>query len=385
MKILIAPDSFKECLSAKKVAENISIGIRQIIPDTDIVMTPMADGGEGSVESLTTATSGRIVNVIVHDPLMRKTVSFFGLSNNGKTAFIEMAAASGIELLSKTERNPLTTTSYGTGELIKAALKYNVDKIIIGLGGSATIDGGTGMFQALGGKLYNRENKSIGYGGKYISEIKTIDTSQLPAKIFNTEFIIASDVSNPLTGDKGAVKIFGKQKGADKDMLILLEQNMLKYEQTLFDFTGKAIGKIPGAGAAGGLASGLMAFLNAKIENGFNVISKACKLEEKISHTDIVITGEGKIDFQTQYGKTPYGVAMLAKKYNKPVIAIAGALGKNYQTLYEHGFDVIQSIQQAPCTIEESMKNAPILIQQTVQTIIRTLLLNKNNIRNSKR
>ncbi|MEA3503618.1 MAG: glycerate kinase [Bacteroidota bacterium] len=377
MNIIIAPDSFKECLSAQKVAENIAIGIKKTLPQSQIAIMPMADGGEGTVEALIVATQGTKKTVQVHNPLMRKIDSFFGLSKKGETAFIEMAAASGLELLSENEKNPSVTTTYGTGELINAALNLGVKNIIIGIGGSATNDGGAGMFQALGGKLLDKNGDSIKYGGTHLSKIETIDISNLDKRIKETNIKIACDVSNPLTGINGAVNVYSKQKGATAKMRVELEKNMLHFEKKLKKFCGIDIGNIPGAGAAGGLAAGFIGFLDAEIENGFQLISKTCKLEEQIKNCDLVITGEGNIDFQTQYGKTPFGVAMLAKKHNKPVIAIAGRLGEKYQELYSKGFNAIFSIQEEPCTLEESIRNTPKLLQNTAQRIIQTITIGK--------
>jgi glycerate kinase len=377
MKILIAPDSFKDCLSSKKVAQNIETGIRRIMPEAHIKILPVADGGEGTVDALVDATGGKIIKVEVHDPLMRTTESFFGILGDRKTAVIEMAAASGIELLKENEHNPWITTTYGTGELIRHALDKGCEKFVIGIGGSATNDAGVGMAQALGGKFLDQQGKQIGYGGGTLKEISEIDLTDLDNRIEKNEILVACDVDNPLYGPEGAALVYSPQKGADKQMAEKLDENLRYFANKIKEVLDIDIQNIKGSGAAGGLGAGLMVFLNAKLKPGFEIIKDIVKLEKEIARADIVITGEGRIDYQTQFGKTPYGIAQAAVKYNKPVIAIAGALGERAEELYAKGFDYIVPVVDKPMDIEYAIKNAGILIQNAAERTFKLIQLAK--------
>ncbi|MBE0640054.1 MAG: glycerate kinase [Bacteroidales bacterium] len=367
MKILVAPNSFKQSLSSKEAADKIAYGIRQVLPDVEILSVPLADGGEGTVQSLVDATSGKIIKTTVHDPLMRKVGSYFGMLGDGKTMVIEMAAASGIELLQTIELNPLKTTTYGTGELIKSAMDLGCNTMIIGIGGSATNDGGAGMAIALGVKFLDIGRNEIGQGGESLSTLAKIDLSGLDQRLKSCKVIVAADVNNPLTGNNGASRIYAPQKGASPDDVELLEKNLKHYAAIIREQLKIDIENMPGSGAAGGLGAGLMAFTNAKIENGFNVVSQIIGLEEKIIKSDLIITGEGKIDEQTQFGKTPQGVATLAKKYQKPVIAFAGTLGEGFESLYHQGFDQILPISHKRISQEESIRNAGQLLENAAR------------------
>ena len=377
MKIVIAPDSFKGSLSAKVAAEAIETGIKRVYGDIEFVKVPMADGGEGTVESMVDATGGEIVKVKVRDPVFREIEGFYGILGDNKTAVIEMAAASGLTLLSKQERNPLETTTYGTGELITDALDKGCKTIILGLGGSATNDGGMGMAKALGVRFLNADGAEIDLGGGSLGELSRINMSGIDWRIKEAKFIAACDVDNPLCGEKGASRVFGPQKGADAKMIDVLDKNLLNYGKVIESTTGRSVINYPGAGAAGGLGAGVLTFLNAELKRGIDIVIEAVELEQKIKTADLVITGEGMIDFQTAFGKTPYGVAGLAKKYNLPVIAIAGGVGKDAHTLYEKGFNSIFSIVDRPMSLEEAMANTYVLLQNTAERIIRTLLINK--------
>jgi len=377
MNILIAPDSFKDCLSSKKVAQNIEKGIRRIIPEANIKILPVADGGEGTVEALVDATGGKIVKVNVHDPLMRKIESFFGILGDKKTAVIEMAAASGIELLKENERNPWITTTYGTGELIRHALDKGCEKFVIGVGGSATNDAGVGMAQALGAKFLNSQGKQIGYGGGTLNEISEIDLTNLDNRIKRSQILVACDVDNPLYGPEGAAFVYSPQKGADKQMVIKLDENLRHFANVIKEVLNINVRNIKGSGAAGGLGAGLMVFLKAKLRPGFEIIKEIVKLEKEIDKADIVITGEGRIDYQTQFGKMPYGIAQLANKFNKPLIAIAGSLGERVEELYAKGFDYIIPVIDKPMDMEYAMKNADVLIQNAAERTFRLILLTK--------
>lgn len=377
MKILIAPDSFKESLSAVEVAKSIEQGILSYIPEAECIKIPLADGGEGTVDAILNATGGRKINARVKDPLMRDIESFWGLLSDGKTGIIEMASASGLELLKPEERNPLITSTYGTGQLIEAALNEGCRRVIIGIGGSATNDGGAGMAKALGAKLIDLNGLGISHGGGALGDLKSINLSGFNNKVLGCEFIIATDVNNQLCGPEGASYIYGPQKGASPEMVLELDKNLLHYGKKLEHTFGRPIISASGAGAAGGLGAGLIAYCNAEIKNGFDIISKIVHLEEEIKTSDLVITGEGKLDRQTKFGKVPFGVAQLAQKYNKPVIGIAGTLGEGYQELYSFGFQSIFSIAEGPRSLEWAMKNAKQLIYNASERIIRLVFPDK--------
>lgn len=374
MKILIAPDSFKENLSAKEVAQAIERGIKKVDENIQTSIVPMADGGEGTVESLVEATDGQIINVKVKDPLMRDIDSYYGVLGDRKTAVIEMAAASGLALLEKDERNPMDTTSFGTGQLIKYAIEEGYKDIIIGIGGSATNDGGAGMLMALGAKLLDANGEDIGLGAKGLGKLKSIDLYNFHEDIKDCNFVVACDVDNPLVGKRGASYVFGPQKGADEHMVKILDAKLENFGKVVEDTLEISLLQYPGAGAAGGMGAALLAFLDAELERGIDIVIEATQLERKIMDSNLVITGEGKIDGQTQFGKTPYGIATLAKKYNKPVIAIAGGIGEDASVLYEKGIDSIFSIVNKPMTLEEAMVHGESLLEDTAERIIRALI-----------
>lgn len=374
MEIVIAPDSFKGSLTAKEVADAIEKGIHKAYSHIKIEKVPMADGGEGTVQSLVDATNGKIISTKVFDPLMKKIDSFYGILGDNKTAVIEMSAASGLPLLSKEKRNPLITTTYGTGELLLHALDQGCRNFIIGIGGSATNDGGFGMMKALGVKFLDSGRNDIGFGGGALEKLRLIDTSGLDKRLNGCSITVACDVNNPLYGPKGASSIFAPQKGATQEMVSLLDSNLNHYSNIIENQLGISIGDIPGSGAAGGLGGGLVAFLNAQLKKGIDIVIETTNLEDYICNADLVITGEGNIDYQTQYGKTPYGVAKIAKKHNIPVIAIAGGIGEGANILYEEGFHSIFSITDKPMTLEEAMENGSQLLEDTAERVIRTTL-----------
>lgn len=364
MNILIAPDSFKECLSAKEVAKHIEIGVKKKYPNANTTCLPLADGGEGSMEAILN-NKGKIVKTKVNDPLNRQIESRFALLDDEKIAIIEVADVIGLNLLKKHERNPLLTSTYGVGELIKEALNYNCKEIIIAIGGSATNDCGAGMLSALGVRFYDEKNELIVFpNGANLNQIKRIDISKLIFEISYTKIIVACDVENPLTGINGASQVYAFQKGADKKSTLLLEENLKHFAKLIKQEFNKEIENIPYGGAAGGLGAGLYTFFNAELHSGFKVISKALNLENKIKESDLVFTGEGKIDQQTLFGKTPFGVAQLAKKHNKPLIAMCGVLENNTNVLYNYGFSVLLSITDQSMPLSEAIKKAPLLLEQ---------------------
>ena len=368
MKIVVAPDSFKESMTAKEACDSIERGIVTVFPYWEIVKVPMADGGEGTLESLIDATEGRIYKEKTLNPLGEEIISRYGILGDKKTAIIEMASTSGLELIPVEKRNPYITTTFGTGQLILKALEKNVSKIILGIGGSATNDGGAGMLQALGAKLTDKDGEEIGFGGYELGKIEKIDFSGLDKRLENIEILAACDVNNPLTGKNGASYIFGAQKGATSEMIEVLDKNLLHYSKIISRDLGKDINNIPGAGAAGGLGAGLLT-LNAVLKKGIDIVIETTGLEKILKKADFVITGEGSMDKQTILGKTPFGVAQLAKKYNIPVIGVAGNLGDGYEILYENGFDCLFSIMPGVRSLENAIKCGKENLESTVRNI----------------
>ena len=350
-KYVVAPDSFKESMTAKEVCDAMEKGIKKADSAAEVIKVPMADGGEGTVDSLVDATNGQRVIVEVTGPLGNKISAYYGILGNGTTAVIEMAKASGLEIVEKKKRNPMITTTFGTGELIRDALDHNVKEIIIGLGGSSTNDGGSGMAQALGAKLLDQNNNQISFGGGNLDKLDKIDISDLDSRLQDVKIILASDVTNPLIGKDGASRVFGPQKGATPEMVEKLENNLQHYAKIIKRDLNKDVASVSGAGAAGGLGAGLMAFTTCKMRQGVDIAIEVTKLEEKVKSADYVFTGEGGTDFQTKFGKTPYGVAKLGKKYHKPVISLAGYLGEGIDSLYSEGFTAIFGIIPGACDL----------------------------------
>ena len=375
MKIVIAPDSYKESLSAMEVATQIEAGFREIYPDAEYVKLPVADGGEGTVDAMVAATGGRQINVSVTGPTGKPVLAHFGITGNQQCAVIEMASASGLECIPPEERNPLITTSYGTGELIKAALDLGVTDFIIGLGGSATNDGGAGMLQALGIHLLDKAGHNIGKGGQCLSELEYVDVSGMDPRLKQCRITVACDVTNPLTGPQGASAIFGPQKGANPAMVRFLDENLKHYAGVIARQTGKDVEFASGAGAAGGLGAALLAFLNAELRSGIEIVTEAVELEKAIMDADLVITGEGRIDSQSIKGKVPVGVARLAKRHNKPVIGIAGSLSSDVAVVYDHGIDCVFSVLNKVCSLDEALNDAAANVRLTARNIAATLRL----------
>lgn len=368
-KVVIAPDSFKESLSALEVAEAIETGFQQIYPNWHYEKVPMADGGEGTLQSLVDATTGEMKTVKVKNPLNDEINAQYGVIHNGQQAIIEMATASGLELIESEKRDAMKATSWGLGDLIRAVLDEEVDEILIGIGGSATNDAGAGMIQSLGGKLLNEEGEQIPLGGAGLSELHTIDLSEMDERLKSVNIEVASDVNNPLTGENGASHIYGEQKGASLEQIETLDQNIKHFSEIIHEGVGKDIDEIPGAGAAGGIGGALIAFLDAELKNGGDVIVEMLDLEEKIQTADLVITGEGGINHQTIYGKTPIVVAKVAKKFNVPVIAIAGSLSGNYKEVYEHGIDAVFSVLPQVVDLETALEEGYENIVSTARNI----------------
>lgn len=370
MKVVVAPDSFKGSLTAIEVSCAIEQGIREVFPKAEVVKIPMADGGDGTVQCLVNATGGKILREKVIGPLGDEVLASYGILGDKKTAVIEMAEASGLTLVPENKRNPLITTTYGTGQLIKAALDQGCRKMIIGIGGSATNDGGAGMVQALGVKLLDREGKEIGFGGGELKKISKIDTRHMDRRLSDTKILVASDVTNPLCGPKGASKIYGPQKGATPEMAEELDRSLAHFAEMIKKDLHKDVKDIPGAGAAGGLGAGLMAFLNAELRPGIDIVIEVVKLEEVIKNADLVITGEGKIDSQTICGKAPIGVAKIAKKYNIPVIAIAAIIGEDADIVHQYGIDNLIKVSEPPVSLSEPKSKKIQLIKERIKQFL---------------
>ena len=356
MKIVIAPDSFKECLTAAQVASAIETGFKEILPDAEYVKVPVADGGEGTLQSLVDATGGRLIEVPVTGPLGNQIQAELGVLGDGKTAVIEMARASGLELVSLEHRNPMIATTYGTGELIHSALDMGVEKIIVGIGGSATNDGGAGMMQALGVRLLDDHGKELLYGGGQLHNLCRINTTKMDQRLQSVEFIAACDVDNPLTGENGASAIFGPQKGATEAMVKALDQSLEHYALIMERDLGVSVHDVPGAGAAGGMGAALLGYLNARLEPGIEIVMDAVDLAEKVKGANLVITGEGRIDGQTAQGKTPVGVARIAKSADLPVVALAGSVGQGVDAVYSQGIDALFPVVHGAVTLEQALK-----------------------------
>ena len=376
-KILIASDSFKGAASASDICNAIENGIKQICPEIETIKIPMADGGEGTVDSLIATTNGRLITKIVTNPLGEKVKAKFGILGDNRTAIIEMAEASGLLLVPLKKRNPMKTTTYGTGELIKCALKKGCKKLIIGIGGSATVDGGAGMAQALGAKLIDKRDKEIGFGGGGLSNLFKIDTSSMDKRIKSCDFEVACDVDNPLWGTKGAAHVYGPQKGATKAQIPKLNMSLSHFAGIIRRDIGVNVENLAGAGAAGGLGAGLVAFLGAHLKSGIELVINASNIENYIKDVDLVITGEGKIDGQTIFGKTPIGVAKLAKKYGKPVIGICGVVDEGYEKVYENGIDAIITEFNSSLTTQEQISQCKRLIQQITANAMRLAVITK--------
>lgn len=370
-KIVLAPDSFKESMTAKTVCESLEKGIKKILPHVSCIHVPMADGGEGTMQSLVDATSGEIYEMEVIGPLGEVVTAKYGISGTKEIGFIEMASASGLHLVPMENRNPCLTTSYGTGELIKACLNHGVKKLLIGIGGSATNDGGAGMIQALGGKLLDANGKDLSFGGLALKDLHKIDLSDVDIRLRDVDIDVACDVDNPLIGEKGASKVFGPQKGANEEQVELLEAALSHYGDIIENQLEIDVKNFSGAGAAGGLGAGLMVFLNGKLKKGIDLVIDYVKLEENIAEADLVITGEGSLDSQTFHGKTPLGVSKLAKKYNVPVIGIAGRLGDGIEGLYDEGFTAIFSIVDGVISLDEALDKGPEKAEKLIENVMR--------------
>ncbi|SJX70022.1 Glycerate kinase [Weissella confusa] len=375
MKFVIAPDSFKESMTAKEAAVAIQAGLQKIFPDAEYELVPMADGGEGTVQSLVDATNGQLITTDVQNPLDETVSAFYGVLGDQQTAVIEMSAASGIQFVTTETKNPLITTTYGTGQLIKDALDRGMRRFIIGLGGSATNDGGAGMAEALGVQFLDENGQQIARGGAALATLHEIDMSNLDPRVAESEFLLASDVTNPLVGETGASAVFGPQKGATPAMVAELDAALTNYAAVIKAQLGVDLANTPGAGAAGGLGAGMLALTQAKMQSGISLVVEATELVAKAANADVAFVGEGAIDFQTQYGKTPMGAAQAIKQAspNAKVIGLAGYVGDGIDALYDLGIDAVFSIVPGAVDLPTAMKTGEANLTRTAENIARLL------------
>lgn len=377
MKILIASDSFKGSLSSIKIGEAVTEGIRKVFPEAVVKIIPIADGGEGTVEALVTASGGNYLTKTVTSPLGEPIEAMMGMLPDG-TAVIEMAEASGLPLVPTKKRNPLITTTKGTGELIKAALDEGAKKILIGIGGSATNDGGAGVAQALGAKLLDKDGKELVPGGASLGDLSQIDITSLDPRLQYIPITVICDVDNPLCGDRGASAVYGPQKGATPDMVRTLDQCLYNYAGVIKEQLGIDIKDMHGAGAAGGLGGGLLAFTKAELKSGTEAVLDTIRFDEIVKEYDLVITGEGRIDAQSAFGKVPKGVGSRAQKFGKPVIAIVGSIGDGADVMYEFGLNAIVPIVDKIMNLEEAIVNSYELVVQAAERAFRLIKTGKD-------
>jgi len=375
MHILIAPQALKGSLTAAEAGQAIAQGAHMVFPNAQLMVVPIADGGEGTVQALVDATGGTIVQQQVTGPLGEPVNAFFGLTGDGQTAVIEMAASSGLPLVPPEKRDPRVTTTYGVGELIRAALKHGRHHFIVGIGGSATNDGGAGMAQALGATLLTADGQQIAPGGAALATLQHISTAGLePAlQTQSCTFEVACDVTNPLCGPTGAAAIYGPQKGATPEMIVELDNALAHYATIIEHDLHMAVANIPGAGAAGGLGAGMIAFLGATLRTGAQIILDAVRLEEHMRTADLVITAEGQLDAQTAYGKSVSAVAQLAQRYKVPVLALAGSVGEDYQSLYRLGVHAIAVLPSGPMPLTYAMAHAAALTTDAIERALRIM------------
>ncbi len=371
MKVVIAPDSFKESLTAKQVCDAIQTGLGRVWPNAEFISVPVADGGEGTVHSLISATGGRLVEVAVKGPQLKEVNAFYGILGDDRTAVIEMAAASGLHHVPASQRDPKLTSSYGTGELIRHALDNGAERLIIGLGGSATNDAGVGMLTALGARFLDRSGERTLLSGGELPLLAQIDISGLDERLKSCDIQVAGDVNNPLCGELGASAVFGPQKGATKEDVKLLDRALTKFAEQTLATTGIDVANQPGAGAAGGMGAALLGYTNARLRPGIDIVLEAVQLSDIVKDADIVFTGEGRIDFQTAHGKTPMGVAQVAKQFDIPVIALAGCTGKDYQSVYQVGIDAVFTAVSRAMTLEEALQESECNLADLAENVAR--------------
>lgn len=374
VKFVIAPDKFRGSLSAAEAAEAIAAGVRRAAPDAQVVAVPMADGGEGTVEALVAATGGSFHDAKVTGPLGEPIRARFGLLGDGQTAVLEMAASSGLALVPRERRDPSRTTTRGTGEMLLAAIDAGASHIILGIGGSATNDGGAGFAQALGYRLLDAEGRDLSAGGGSLEKLDRIDPVARDRRLDAAKISVACDVDNPLCGPRGASAVFGPQKGADTAMIARLDRNLARLARVIARDLGYTVSEIPGAGAAGGLGAGLIAFASGTLEAGVDLVARALDLETKLLGADLVLTGEGAIDSSSAGGKTAVGVARLAKARGCPVIALTGTVGKGANSVLDLGIDAYVSLCDRPMSLDTAIANAYELLSRSAEQAVRIFL-----------
>ena len=378
MRIVIAPQGFKGNLSSLQVSQAINNGIKRVIPDAITTIVPMADGGQGTMQALVDARGGEMIPVEVTDPLGGRVTAHWAFLSDKATGVIEMAAASGLSLVPPQKLNPLLATTYGTGELIKAALESGCRKLIIGIGGSATNDGGVGMAQALGVKLLDAKGEDLAFGGAALADLEHIDITAIDPRLAECDVLLACDVSNPLCGPQGASAVYGPQKGATGEMVVKLDAALAHYADVIKRDLGIDVSDVPGAGAAGGLGAGLIVFLKARVLPGVDIVIEATGLAEHLKEASLVFTAEGRIDSQTACGKVPVGVARKAKNFGLPVIVIVGEIADGYQAVYQQGIDAVFSIAPGPISLDQSMVEAEKLTTDLAERATRLFMCGWN-------
>ncbi|WAC09728.1 glycerate kinase [Dyadobacter pollutisoli] len=379
MNILVAPDKFRGSLEAADVCQAVTEGILMAYPEANVTSIPLADGGEGTCRILTSQAHGTYVKVTVSDPLGRAIEAEYGLSEDRQTAFIEMAAASGLAILSATERNPLLTSTYGTGELIKDALDKGVSKIILGIGGSATTEGGIGMAAALGCRFYDKSNNLLSANGASLNAIHSIDMSQLDARLKSVSVVVACDVTNPLFGINGAAFVYGPQKGADPEMIVTLDNGLKNLAKVAKETLGRDVSDEPGAGAAGGLGAGCLWFLNATLKDGVSIVMEQSNITDIIENSDLVITGEGKVDEQTLAGKVVKGLADSCQTYKVPLAVVCGTLQITPEQVRSAGITYAVSVLTRPMDLDQAQQEAFALVRDATFHLVRLFFSNRKN------
>lgn len=373
MRVVVAPDSYKGSASALAVAEAMERGVRAVFPGADVAKVPIADGGEGTVDALVAATRGRVEERTVWGPLGEPVRARWGLLGDGATAVVEMAAASGLSLVPAARRDPRRTTTFGTGELVRAALDAGLGSIVVGLGGSATNDGGSGFARALGVRFLDADGRDLPEGGAALARLHRIDLSRLDPRVARATFLVACDVDNPLTGPRGASAVYGPQKGATPEMVRELDAALDRYARVAREATGRDVASEPGAGAAGGLGAGLLFFTPARLRPGVEIVLEATRFDDLLQGADLVLTGEGRTDSQTAMGKAPVGVAAAARRRGVPVVCLSGSLGDGADQVLSRGIDALASIVPGPMTLEECMARGPELVEQAAARVCRLL------------
>ena len=374
MKIIVAPDSFKGSCSAIEVANSIEKAILSVDSAVEVVKMPVADGGEGTIDAITSCVPAEIIEVEACDPMGEIALAQYAIIDGGQTAIIEMAQASGLPMVPVNKRNPLLATTYGTGQLMKDALDRGCKKMIIGIGGSATNDGGAGVLMALGASFKNDDGEELQVGGGALAELAEIDLTEFDARIYDVEITVACDVTNPLTGENGASYVYGPQKGATPEMVEELDSALSHFAKKSAEKLGTDYSEYPGTGAAGGLGFALIAYCKAKFAAGIDIVLGVSGFEKELESADLVITGEGRIDGQSVQGKVLYGIGIRAKEKNVPVIAIGGAIRSDSEALLDYGITAMFSIANGPITLEYAMENGCELIEQITKNVIRVFL-----------